>query len=73
MCGIPSVTLEGTLEDWIKIRNKVEKFSEYGLLEWSKSLSYILDKFIETYKGNGDKDFWNKICNFKYITVGSGG
>jgi len=22
MCGLPAVTLEGTLEDWIKVREK---------------------------------------------------
>ncbi|KAF8294827.1 hypothetical protein DL93DRAFT_2091733 [Clavulina sp. PMI_390] len=29
-CGIPSATLEGTIEDWLLLRSKIHKFAEFG-------------------------------------------
>ena len=31
LCGIPYITLEGTIDDWKKIRQKIEKLKDYGL------------------------------------------
>ena len=56
VCGISSITLEGSLEDWEKIKAKFEFFSkkEFGLNPWIKSLIPIIDKIIET------KSYYNK-------------
>ena len=50
LCGISSITLEGSLEDWQKIKKKFEFFSkeEFGLNSWIKHLIPIIDKIIET-------------------------
>jgi len=73
-CGLPEVTLEGTLEDWQKVREKANGLLKYDkqalLVKWHALLVPILDQFIESYKGNVDKDFWNQICN--HIPGGSG-
>ena len=58
-CGIPSVTLKGTLADWLNIRERVKKFGDYGLDEWSLTLGYIIDNFISSFKGSPDVTFWN--------------
>ena len=63
MCGIPNVTLEGTLEDWKDIRARTEKLKEYGLEDLGLILIDILDQFIQSYQGNVDKDFWARICH----------
>ena len=49
VCGISSITLEGSLEDWEKIESKFEFFSkkEFGLNPWIKSLIPIIVKIIE--------------------------
>lgn len=41
-CGIPYITLEGTPEDWQKVREKARGLSKYGLEKWSKELDEIL-------------------------------
>lgn len=64
VCGIPNVTLEGTLEDWRDIRVRTEKLFEYGLEEWGNKLLHIIDKFIESYQGNVDKEFWGSIITY---------
>ncbi|KAL9652006.1 hypothetical protein ABK040_000347 [Willaertia magna] len=64
-CGLPQVTLLGTLQDWHNIRKRTELIGkEYDLEWWTEKLLPIIDKFIESAKGNIDESFWNKICHF---------
>ena len=60
-CGITSITLEGTLDDWRKIRNDVEKFRNYGLDKWIDCLIPVLDQFVAAYSGKIDRGFWESI------------
>jgi len=78
-CGIRNVHFMGNLEDWKKLKTKISNLKKYagdknqiwplyieGVLE-------ILDEFIATYKGESkNKDFWNKIMNFRHGRLGSG-
>ena len=67
VCGISSITLEGSLEDWQKIKQKFEFFSkeEFGLNSWIKHLIPIIDKIIETkIYYNQNKEINNEIRNF---------
>ncbi len=66
LCGIKEVHFLGTLDDWNKLLNKTEKLLKYNLPnnKWKKyidELIPILKKFIETYKGDSNKRFWNGI------------
>ncbi|KAF0687043.1 Aste57867_21182 [Aphanomyces stellatus] len=72
MCGIPTVTLLGTVDDWVAIRSRVDALLKYGpqMTEWAQLLSPILDHFVAAAKGNADKDFWQRICH--YTAGGSG-
>ncbi|RIB14354.1 hypothetical protein C2G38_2018620 [Gigaspora rosea] len=73
MCGIPKVTLEGTLEDWTKLQEKVIKLRNLNLeLDfWLDRLEPVILKLIDTYRGEIDEDFWSKIITLK--SYGSGG
>ena len=42
ICGIPSITLKGTPEDWQRVLEKAKKLSQYGLDGWIKELGPIL-------------------------------
>jgi hypothetical protein len=67
VCGISKITLEGSLEDWEKIKKKLEFFSkeEFGLDWWTKHLIPIIDNIIETKKCyNQNKDIDNKLRSF---------
>ena len=74
-CGISSITLEGSLEDWKKIKEKFVFFSkeQFGLNPWIKSLIPIIDKIIETksyYDQNKTiteeiRQFWKDIIRIK--------
>lgn len=77
-CGLPSVSLEGTLADWLDVRARAERIRVYGvsshqpmLVEWHKVLERVLDKFIQSYQGNVDRKWWNGICEYQGMSGSS--
>ncbi len=60
-CGIPSITLEGTPEDWQKVLDKTKTLSQYGLEWWTSDLEVILKEFVKASEGNADRGFWQDI------------
>ena len=69
-CGFPSVTLEGSEDDWRALKARAAKLAQFDLGWWTQHLLPFLDQFIETSAGRPDKDFW---CNFyKLRAPGSG-
>ncbi|CAH1767145.1 12691_t:CDS:1 [Entrophospora sp. SA101] len=68
-CGIPKVTLDGTLEDWLHLQEKVAKIRDLGLeLDfWLDRLEPVITQFVATYKGDVDENFWSMaIFNTPY-------
>ena len=57
-CGIPSITIQGTPNDWEAVLSKTKKLEEYGLGEWTKSLEPILQEFIRASEGRPNQQFW---------------
>jgi hypothetical protein len=57
-CGIPKITIEGTVEDWEKVLEKTNYISKYNLKWWTDELQPILKQIIETKKGKFKKKFW---------------
>jgi len=60
-CGIPSITLTGTSDDWTEVLEKTQKLSKYGLEWWTAELEPILKQFISASQGNPDPRFWQNI------------
>ncbi|CAG8653772.1 2530_t:CDS:1, partial [Scutellospora calospora] len=73
-CGIPKVTLDGTLEDWTKLQEKVIQLRKLNLeLDfWLDRLEPVLWNLVATYRGEIDEDFWSRIMNV-HVNYGSGG
>ncbi|MDQ3786021.1 MAG: DUF4419 domain-containing protein [Actinomycetota bacterium] len=63
VCGIPSITLTGTVGDWRKIRARVDTLPELGLETWCRSLVPIADQFVRAAGGDVDTAFWRRIHN----------
>jgi hypothetical protein len=61
VCGIPEITLEGTVEDWQRIRDRIEVLATYDIDWWTSRLAPILDQFVATAKGEPDRAFWQAI------------
>ena len=72
-CGISYITLEGSLEDWNKIKSKLQYLSNFALNWWTKHLIPIIDNIIATkkYFSQNNKinqeliDFWKKMIRIK--------
>ncbi|WP_158647097.1 DUF4419 domain-containing protein [Actinoplanes sp. ATCC 53533] len=63
VCGIPSITVTGTVADWRKIRERVDALAAFGLDRWRRSLVPIADQFVRAAAGDVDTAFWQRIYN----------
>ncbi|MEV4410420.1 DUF4419 domain-containing protein [Catellatospora sp. NPDC049609] len=61
ICGIPSITLTGTVDDWRRIRARVDAIAALGLEQWCRSLAPIADQFVRAASGDVDVAFWRRI------------
>jgi Domain of unknown function (DUF4419) len=61
ICGIPRITVTGSLNDWQRIRARVEVFETFDLGWWVARLRPILDQFIRTVDGYPTLEFWQAI------------
>ena len=68
-CGIPSVTLLGTLDDWKSIRNGAQALKGYDCDWWLDELLPVLDQFVAAASGTVNREFWGSLCS---IAGGSG-
>lgn len=69
-CGIPSITLEGSTEDWEQIRRAAREFGKYDMEWWTAELDPILEEFVKASQGEVNKKFWQGILLENYISVG---
>ena len=63
VCGIPSITLTGTPDDWRKVLEKTLALEAFGLGWWSTELEPILQEFVKAAEGHPDYWFWKDIVN----------
>ena len=61
ICGIPQITLHGTVEDWRVIRSRVERLAQFQLDWWTDRLLPLCDAFIATAEGRPARKFWQQI------------
>lgn len=66
-CGIPSIMLEGTPEDWQKVLDKVRSLKKYRLEKWASDLEVILKEFVKASKGHANKEFWQDIVKKRRV------
>lgn len=62
VCGIPSVTLKGTVQDWENVREKTRRLGEFGVQPWTDRLDPILEQFVNASAGNADVRFWQDMA-----------
>jgi hypothetical protein len=75
-CGIPSVTLLGTREDWVALLKKTDRLHEFGAepAKYASNLRPLLSRFVLTFdEPDSDevRDFWRQIVSaHPYFTCG---
>jgi hypothetical protein len=66
VCGIPSITLQGTPDDWRRLQTKTRQLADYGLQEWVAQLEPVLAEFVKAAEGQPDQRFWQDIVSRKH-------
>lgn len=61
ICGIPEITLTGTVEDWRSVRRRAQHLAEYDLEWWTSVLVPALDEFVAAAEGRPDVAFWRRF------------
>jgi len=64
-CGIPTITLDGTVDDWKSVRTRAAVLSEYGLEAWIGALLPVLDELVRTAAGEGSREFWRSFFRYQ--------
>ena len=72
-CGIPSVTLTGTPQDWQKVLEKTQQLEKYGISRWTKSLVPILTEFVKASEGKPNQAFWQNMVKKGSVDKLTGG
>lgn len=60
-CGIPSITIKGTKQDWETILKRLELLPKIGMDNWAQQLKPVIQEFINVYDHKIDNAFWNDI------------
>jgi hypothetical protein len=74
LCGIPSITLEGTVQDWERLVQRVRSWEAFGLDWWLEHLVGVLEPFVAAARGQVDLEFWRSIfqvdqgCGRDYVS-----
>lgn len=61
VCGIPSVQLEGTPEDWDDLARRVVRLADYDMGWWLEHLRPITAQFCRAIRGDIDLDHWRNL------------
>ena len=72
-CGIPSVTLTGTPQDWQKVLEKTQQLQKYAVGPWTKRLVPILTEFVKASEGKADQAFWQDMVKKHRVDKLAGG
>ena len=57
--------MEGTVEDWRSIAQRVEEFARFGLEWWVEPLRPILKEFVAAAAGCVNTEFWDSIYKYQ--------
>jgi hypothetical protein len=64
-CGIPEFNIKGSVDDWNKMKSKIQRFREFDLDSWVNNLEYFIDNMIKIVNGEDNKSFLNSFYKFE--------
>jgi hypothetical protein len=60
-CGIPAVTLEGTVGDWEEVHRRVGRLAPFDLKWWTDAVQPITAEFVRAAQGRPTRSFWKGL------------
>lgn len=62
VCGIPEVTLEGTIEDWQQLWERTKRLGKtYNITWWTNRILPTLERIARNAGGSDDVELWKNI------------
>lgn len=70
LCGLPSVTLLGTREDWVQMLDAIERLTEFGEQPstWLSVLRPVISRFVRSFDEPTSIEiinFWQQIADYQ--------
>jgi hypothetical protein len=65
VCGIPTVTLEGSPADWQRLADKAAALEVFDLGWWLPHLLPVCEQFVRASRGDVDLAHWRSICKVR--------
>lgn len=65
ICGIPTVTLEGTPSDWERLHDKAAALDVFDLGWWLDHLLPVCDQFVRASRGDVEPAHWQAVCKLR--------
>ena len=65
ICGIPSITLEGTLDDWRRLEEKARFLEGFELDHWLARLYPFLSELVQAASGKPNRSYWKNLFQHK--------
>ncbi len=60
-CGFPEITLTGNVDDWMRLRQKIELLEPFKVDFWLPHLREIADHFCQAVRGEADISYWQDM------------
>ncbi|MBS1955511.1 MAG: DUF4419 domain-containing protein [Cyanobacteria bacterium SZAS-4] len=60
-CGFPEITLTGSEDDWMRLRQKIELLQPFKVDLWLPHLREIADHFCMAMRGEADISYWQDM------------
>ena len=57
--------IKGSVDDWNKMKNKIQRFREFDLDSWVNNLGHFIDNLIRIVNGEDNKSFLNSFYKFE--------
>jgi Domain of unknown function (DUF4419) len=57
--------MTGSVDDWQRMRERIEIFESFGLDWWLRRLRPTLDQFVLAAAGRSDREFWQGMYKFR--------
>jgi hypothetical protein len=61
LCGIPRITLKGSVDDWMAMSRRLSDLHGLGLGGWLRSVIAVVDRLAATARGDVDVAFWRSF------------
>ncbi len=61
MCGIPSICLKGSVEDWLSLKKLLQCMEKYDFKWYTDKMQTIIDEFVLAAQGTPNIEFWKNM------------